>query len=317
MRGAYTAIINVFLGLLIKLLKLELSFVSFPKLQIMAVSYPFFVLFLLLFASFSKANDNPFSADLSVSSDVAVKPYAEGKLVILIDDMGNSLRLNNAALNLPGPISFAFLPFAHYSKKLAYKAQQLNKDILLHAPMETIHNIPLGKGGVTATMNEAEFKQVLHQNIDAIPHLIGVNNHMGSKLTALDMQMRWTMEVVKERGLFFLDSKTTGRSVAGHQAKKAGMLGLQRDIFLDHQLNINALHKQYDKALSIAKKHGYCVVIAHPHSMTISFLQEKLRSLDKQNVELVSISALIDFKRNKLAALQLPDQQEQQVFEVN
>lgn len=285
------------------------------KQQIIATSFKLLLLFLFFTATIGKASETHVTDNLSVANDANINSYTTAKLVILFDDMGNSLGLNNAALNLPGPVSFAFLPFAHYSKRLAAKAQQLNKDILLHAPMETIHNIPLGKGGVTATMSETEFKQVLHRNIDQIPHLIGVNNHMGSKLTALNMQMRWTMEVVKERGLFFLDSKTTGKSVAGRQAKKAGMLGLRRDVFLDHQLSINAMRKQYDKALAIAKKHGYCIVIAHPHSMTINFLQKKLRSLDKQNVELISISSLIDFKREKLAALQLPDQQ--QVVEVN
>ena len=237
-------------------------------------------------------------------SPVVVQPRF--KLVILIDDMGNSLKLSQAALNLPGPISYAFLPFAHFSKKLAIDAQRLNKDVLLHAPMETIHNFPLGKGGVTSIMGEMQFKKILNHNIDAIPYLIGVNNHMGSRLTTLNRQMRWTMEVLKERGLFFLDSRTTSNSVAWQQAKKAGMVDLQRDIFLDHDLNLTAINQQYEKALLIAKKYGHSIVIAHPHPMSINFLKEKLQSLNQQNIELMSVSALVaQLKLEQLSALEL------------
>ena len=116
--------------------------------------------------------------------------------------MGHSLKSNPAALNLPGELSFAFLPHATYSKKLAGIATALDKDILMHAPMEAIYNLPLGPGGMTSKMTEQSFKATLRKNIDAIPNLIGVNNHMGSKLTAMQRQMRWTMQVVKSVDYF-------------------------------------------------------------------------------------------------------------------
>ncbi|EPJ44877.1 MAG: hypothetical protein OFPII_31560 [Osedax symbiont Rs1] len=219
---------------------------------------------------------------------------SSAKLVILIDDMGHSLSLNIAALNLPGALSFAFLPHTSHSKKLAKIAQASGKDVLLHAPMENIYNLPLGRGAMTSSMSEADFKSTLEKNIAAIPSLIGVNNHMGSKLTALNLQMRWTMEVVKEKGLFFLDSKTTSKSVAWQQAKNAGIAGLKRDIFLDHDLNLTAINRQYQRAIALAKRRGYAVVIAHPHAITIKFLQQRLGQLKAQNVQLVSVSAMIN-----------------------
>lgn len=244
---------------------------------------------------------------LSVGSAVAAekitaveRPFVDtaspssAKLVILIDDMGHSLSLNIAALNLPGALSFAFLPHTSHSKKLAKIAQASGKDVLLHAPMENIYNLPLGRGAMTSSMSEADFKSTLEKNIAAIPSLIGVNNHMGSKLTALNLQMRWTMEVVKEKGLFFLDSKTTSKSVAWQQAKNAGIAGLKRDIFLDHDLNLTAINRQYQRAIALAKRRGYAVVIAHPHAITIKFLQQRLGQLKAQNVQLVSVSAMIN-----------------------
>ncbi len=229
----------------------------------------------------------------SVPAATDKKTPVMAKLAILIDDMGHSLKSNHALLNLPAELSFAFLPHATYSKALAGTATALNKDILMHAPMEAIYNLPLGPGGMTSQMTEQSFKATLRQNIEAIPNLIGVNNHMGSKLTAMQRQMRWTMEVVKERGLFFLDSKTSAKSVAWQQAKEAGIDCLKRDVFLDHKLTAAAINKQFDRALRIAKLQGHAVVIAHPHALTIKVLKKRLNTLSAQQVQLVSVSTLI------------------------
>ena len=239
-------------------------------------------------AVLDSATESPDSADKAL-----IIPAATAKLAILNDDMGHSLISNQAMLNLPAELSFAFLPHATYSKTLAATARALNRDVLLHAPMEAIYNLPLGPGGMTSKMTEQSFKATLRQNIDAIPNLIGVNNHMGSKLTAMQLQMRWTMEVVKERGLFFLDSKTSAQSVAWQQAKQAGIDCLRRDVFLDHKLTTAALNEQFERALRIAKSQGHAVVIAHPHALTIKFLQKRLSNFSSQEVQLVSVSSLI------------------------
>ncbi len=224
------------------------------------------------------------------SSKVESAEKKKAELIILIDDMGHSLSLNQAALNLPGPVSFAFLPFAHFSQRLAKEAHERQKDVLLHAPMQSIYNHALGKGGMTESMDELAFKQTLRKNIAAIPHLVGVNNHMGSKLTSLSLQMQWTMQVVKEHDLFFVDSRTTGKSVAWQEAKKQGVSSLRRDIFLDHVISWEAMSLQYKKALAIARKHGSVLVIAHPHALTIKFLKAKLPQLAQENVKLVPLS---------------------------
>lgn len=224
------------------------------------------------------------------------------KLAILIDDMGHSVRSNKQALALPGPVSYAFLPFARYSKEMALSAKKLDRDVLLHAPMENIHNIPLGPGGMTSDMSESDFKQMLHRDIDAIPHLVGVNNHMGSQLTAQREPMRWTMDVLKARGLFFVDSRTTPLSVAWQQAIKAGMVGVKRDVFLDHELNASALRRQFLQAIARAKHSGYALMIAHPHRLSLNFLRDNLSSLKAQGVRLISVTQLVaHIKQRELA----------------
>ncbi|MFT5708009.1 MAG: polysaccharide deacetylase 2 family uncharacterized protein YibQ [Oceanospirillaceae bacterium] len=230
---------------------------------------------------------------LGLTAEVAVSVKKSAQLILLIDDMGNSQASNQAALDLPGAVSFAFLPYGHFSKRFAIEARKRNKDVLLHAPMQSINNNPLGAGGLTSDMSEADFKQTLNKNIDALPSLVGVNNHMGSKLTALNLPMQWTMEVVKQRGLFFVDSKTTGKSVAWKQAQKAGVNSLKRDVFLDHELSLQAIQKQFAKAKAIAKDYGRVLVIAHPHTITLQFLKQQLPLLKGQQIELVSLSTVI------------------------
>ncbi|MEH6443612.1 MAG: divergent polysaccharide deacetylase family protein [Oceanospirillaceae bacterium] len=234
---------------------------------------------------------NELGLSLTEQVDEPVKKPAQ--LILLIDDMGNSQASNQAALDLPGAVSFAFLPYAHFSKRFAIQAKKRNKDVLLHAPMQSINNNPLGVGGLTADMSETDFKQTLNKSIDALPNLIGVNNHMGSRLTALNLPMQWTMEVVKQRGLFFVDSKTTGKSVAWKQAQKAGLNSLKRDVFLDHELSLPAIQKQFSKAKTIAKRYGTVLVIAHPHAITLKFLKQQLPLLENQQIELVSLSTVI------------------------
>lgn len=239
-------------------------------------------------------------ADLPLAVEsVLPKQVNSAKLIILIDDMGHSLSRNQAALNLPGAVSFAFLPHAHFSQRLAKQAYASDKDVLLHAPMQTIYNHSLGKGGMTDAMSEQQFKQVLRENIAAIPHAVGVNNHMGSKLTSLSLQMQWTMEVIKQHGLFFVDSRTTGKSVAWVQASQQGVANLRRDVFLDHVISLKAMQYQYAKAIRIAKEEGLALLIAHPHTLSLKFLKEQIPLLSEQQVELVSLSSQLGFKIEK------------------
>jgi len=226
-------------------------------------------------------------------------------LAILIDDMGHSLSSNKAALALPGEVSFAFLPYARHTKTMVDVARQLDRDIILHAPMENVHKIPLGPGGMTSDMSESVFKKVLHQNINVIGHAVGVNNHMGSVLTSLSKQMRWTMEVLNERGLFFIDSITTAKSVAWIQARDAGMAGVKRDVFLDHELNAKAIDRQFNMAMQQAKSNGHAVLIAHPHRLSLGYLKRNLALLKQHDIELVKISRIVQRVKSKELALSL------------
>lgn len=215
------------------------------------------------------------------------------RVVIIIDDIGNSYEQGLAAVNLPGPVTYAVLPFSAHGKELATIAHQRGKELMLHAPMSNTHHFRLGPGALTDALGEQEFKRVLNRSLDDIPFAIGLNNHMGSLLTQKEEPMRWVMQVAKKRNLFFVDSRTTAKSIAWEVARATGVPTFKRDIFLDHQQTREFLQSQFFKAIRIARQYGQAIMIGHPYPITTEFLAEAIPVLDEAGVQLVSVSALL------------------------
>jgi polysaccharide deacetylase 2 family uncharacterized protein YibQ len=213
-------------------------------------------------------------------------------LVIIIDDIGNSYELGNAMVELEGPLTLAFLPHTPYAKKLANKAYLQEKEIILHAPMENTVKAALGLGALTQALTETELKQTLRKAIASIPHVQGINNHMGSALTQNKQAMKWVMETLQDEQLYFIDSLTSANSVAYTLAQQQGLPSLKRHVFLDNDTSTAALNKQWQLALRIAEKYGKAVLIAHPYTESHHFLAQKIPQLSNQNIELVHASQL-------------------------
>lgn len=207
-------------------------------------------------------------------------------MLLIIDDVGNNWALGQRALHLQGPVNFAFLPFTPFASKLAVEAHRLGQGVLLHAPMANHKDMPLGPGGLYPDMNEEEFKQQLRANLASIPQVQGMNNHMGSLLTEQKDPMRWTMQVVQQQGLYFIDSLTSNHSIAFNQAKHVGVPSLKRHVFLDNDTNEKALQQQFKQAIRIAQQRGHVVLIAHPYPETLQFLEKNLPLLTPQNIQL-------------------------------
>ncbi|HCH24111.1 MAG TPA: hypothetical protein DE179_07425 [Oceanospirillaceae bacterium] len=214
-------------------------------------------------------------------------------MVVIIDDLGDNLKKGLAAVHLPGPVTLAIMPHTPFGPRLAQAGHQLGKEIMLHAPMENHAGMRLGPGGLTSHMSEAKFKQTLQQGIASIPHVEGINNHMGSALTEKIQPMRWTMDVVAGQGLFFIDSRTSAKSQALKQAQEHNIASQSRDVFLDNDLAPEALQKQFDQALRIAQGYGSVILIGHTYPASIKFLSDNLPKLDEMGIRLVSASALL------------------------
>ncbi len=214
-------------------------------------------------------------------------------MVLVIDDLGPNLLQGQAVLELPGPLTYAVLPFTPHAERLADLAAERGKEIILHAPMANMANLALGPGGLYPHLSEQEFKQVLNSNLDSLPQARGLNNHMGSLLTQQEQPMRWVMEVARERNLFYIDSRTTAETQAASIAREEHIPVLERKVFLDHQVTADYVEQQFLHAIELAQMEGAVVVIGHPYPVTVAYLQQGLPLLDELGIQLVSASAFL------------------------
>ena len=226
-------------------------------------------------------------------SSITLTQAHSAQLVIIIDDIGNNYLQGNAMVELEGPLTLAFLPHTPYAKRLANKAYLREKEIILHAPMENTIKAALGPGALTQALTETELKQTLKKAIASIPHAQGINNHMGSALTQNRQAMTWVMETLQEEQLYFIDSLTSPHSIAYQQAIKHQLPALRRHIFLDNDKSLEALTRQWNKALRIANKTGRAILIGHPYAESHAFLAKQLPKLAAQNIELIPASQLL------------------------
>lgn len=223
-------------------------------------------------------------------------------ITLIIDDIGYNAALGEQAIALPGAVTFAVLPHTPHGKELAELAHQQGKEVMLHAPMSNLANMPLGPGALTEALDKENFLATLNEDIDAIPHLQGVNNHMGSALTEMDTQMQWVMEVLKARELYFVDSYTTANSVAGKIARELEIPTMTRNVFLDNVQNHEDIDRQFKKLLQLAREKGVAVGIGHPYKETLTYLEQALPLLEEEGIELITASQMIKLQRKATAA---------------
>ncbi|KZN67938.1 divergent polysaccharide deacetylase family protein [Pseudoalteromonas luteoviolacea] len=228
--------------------------------------------------------------------------YAK-QIAIVIDDIGNHQR-DLAFLSLPGQLTYAVLPHTPFSQHFAYHAAKQNKEIILHIPMQALNGKALGPGGLTLDMPKWQLQRTLGHALASLPHVKGVNNHMGSALTQYDEPMKWTMEVLKKRALYFLDSRTTPYSQAQKMANLYGVDNIARHVFLDNELQFEQLQSQLVALKAIAQEQGYAIGIAHPYPETQQFLLQALQDLAAEGFELVPLSTLLENRHMRLVALQ-------------
>lgn len=219
----------------------------------------------------------------------------KAKVAIVIDDMGRDIRQLRDILEIDAPISISVLPFLPHSKDIATEAGLKGREVLLHLPMEpkdSDKNDP-GKGAVFTNMTEAQVAEQVKRDIDAVPFITGVNNHMGSRFTEDERLMRIVLNIAKTKNLFFLDSKTTSKSTGYRLAKVMDVKAASRQVFLDNEEDINYIKGQILELVGIAKKRGSAIAIGHPYPSTIAALKEMIPMLNK-DVDIITVSALID-----------------------
>ncbi|MBW4082601.1 divergent polysaccharide deacetylase family protein [Paenibacillus sp. S150] len=225
--------------------------------------------------------------------------HAKGssRVAIIIDDLGNGMRGTDEMFALPVKFTVAVMPFLPTSEKDARRAHEQGLDVLVHLPMEPRRGKPewLGPGAVLTRMSDAEVRQRVEAALDNVPFAIGINNHMGSKVTGDERVMGIVLSVCKERGLFFVDSHTNYRSVAGRIAREIGLPPVENHIFLDDVHTAGHVAKQMRLVQERALNQKYCVTIGHvglQGKETAAGIRSGIAEL-KDSVEFVGISELV------------------------
>lgn len=214
-----------------------------------------------------------------------------GQLAIIIDDVGYRQREDNAVYALPKAVSVSIIPVSPYATARAKQAFAQQRDVMIHLPMQPQNNVAIEAGALRVGMSLAEIEQQVREARNAVPYAIGLNNHMGSLATSDRPTMEKLMSVLSAQQLFFLDSKTSGKSVASQVAKEKGIATLDRHFFLDDSNELAEVQRQYQASLAYARKHGLAIVIGHPRPNTLAVLQQGLANLPK-DIELVNVGRL-------------------------
>jgi polysaccharide deacetylase 2 family uncharacterized protein YibQ len=233
-------------------------------------------------------------------------PYKreEGKaqVALIIDDMGMDRKHSWHALALEAQMTYSFLPYAPRIGDMAAEARAKGHEVMLHLPMQGGPAGDPGPNALLLDLDPVESQRRLMLNLDSFSGYIAVNNHMGSHYTDYRDKMLPVLEEIKKRDLIFIDSLTTGKSVAYETATELGMTALRRDIFLDDDEDIEAIRKQFIELEKFAAHHGHAIAIGHPREHTLMVLEEWLKTLPDKPIQLVPISAIALEKQAKMAA---------------
>ncbi len=221
------------------------------------------------------------------------------KLVIVIDDLGLSMRASKRLETIQGPLSLAFLPYANRLVEQTSKLRTAGHELMVHMPMEPHGNGDPGYNALVSQLSVEDFTARLDWNLSRFDGFVGINNHMGSSLTENKVAMELVMEVLQKRGLLFLDSLTTPQSRAYDAAVNNQVPALKRDVFLDNERDPALIWAQLRLAENIAMRTGAAIAIGHPYPETLQVLDEWTKSLDGSGVQLVSLSALMKEERRR------------------
>lgn len=219
---------------------------------------------------------------------------------VIIDDLGNRGALDRRAVALPGPVAMSVLPHTPHARHIAHRARQAGKEVLVHLPMqgETSPEVPPDTIGLHDTRRQVE--DHVRRALEAVPHAAGVNNHQGSVITRHPGHMAWLMSsLAGHPRLFFVDSRTTDRTVAARLAGEHGVPALSRDVFLDDDPSRDAVERAFDRLVDTARRRGRAVAIGHPRDTTLAVLEERLPRLAGLGVELVPLSEMIETESAK------------------
>ncbi len=236
------------------------------------------------------------------------QPAGQARLVLVIDDLGDNLAVARELTRFAFPVTFAVLPRAPYAKDTLRLAMAAGREVILHQPMAPIRypeNDP-GPGALFPGMADDTVTRLVEENLDMLPGIVGMNNHMGSRYTQDVRGMSAALDVLRRRNLFFLDSVTHPGTKGGQVARTLGLAHLERDVFLDVEHDARYVVFQLQKAESIALRKGQAVAIGHPFPTTMQGLRLWSRSRNAA-VAIVPLRELLNVQAPPVRVESPPD----------
>jgi polysaccharide deacetylase 2 family uncharacterized protein YibQ len=221
-------------------------------------------------------------------------PAGTARLAILLDDLGSDRSAADAIFALQVPITLSVLPYHAHSQEIAQEARKRGCEVMLHLPMQSVANETPEQQELRPGLKREEVEDIVTKMLESVPEADGVNNHQGSQATSNGTLMDELMPVLREAGVFYVDSRTTAGTVAYDTAKRDGVKTAFRNVpFLDDVQNKAAVKRQLQIAIRGAKEKGEAIAIGHPHAVTLEALREMLPEAKKQGVRLVLVSEVV------------------------
>lgn len=217
------------------------------------------------------------------------------RAAIIIDDLGTSVPVVERLLALNEPLTFSILPHQKASSEIAGLLHARQQEILLHLPMEPqdYPSISPGKGAILSNMNAEQIQRQIQADLASVPHALGVNNHMGSRLTMQADMMQTVLKELQRQQLFFVDSRTTDATIAFRLAQQLGLKSAERKVFLDANPGAEFARQQMLKLAELAEQGQPAIAIGHPKEDTLRALEEILPEFQRRNINIVSVSELL------------------------
>ncbi len=214
-------------------------------------------------------------------------------IAIVIDDMGVDRKRSARIAKLPGPLTLAWLPYAQGLREQARAARAAGHELLLHLPMEPSVQADPGPDALLVRLSRDEIQRRTAQALASFEGYVGANNHMGSRFTADRGAMAPVLAEMQQRGLLWLDSRTSSSMVAASLAKELKLPFAGRDIFLDNVETVSAVRAQLAKTEAVARHQGFAIAIGHPHDATAEALAAWLPEVQKRGFVLVPVTAVV------------------------
>ncbi|MEN5036547.1 divergent polysaccharide deacetylase family protein [Pseudomonas sp. TWI929] len=222
-------------------------------------------------------------------------PAGKAYMSIIIDDLGQSPERDSRTLALPGPVTMAIMPDTPHATDFARQAHKAGKTVILHMPMDPATGPYAWHPGLPID----ELARRLDAALLKVPYAAGINNHMGSRMTAQREPMAWLMAELQRRHMFFVDSRTSAATVAAAEAQALGLAHVSRDVFLDDVRTTEAITGQLQQGIALARKQGSAVLIGHPYPQTLEVLARELPRLKSQGITLVKLPQMIAERSNQ------------------